>query len=397
MKNTRRELFIQVALAPIWYAALNSPSRAQDARKASAHGEYIVYVGTYTGPKSQGIYAYRFGAATGQITPLGLVAETTNPSFLAVDPSRQFLYAVNEVGDYQGQKSGGVSAFSIDRKTGKLTFLNEVASRGADPCHVSLDRTGKFVLVANYTSGSVAVFPVLADGRLGDASAFIQHHGSSVNHERQEGPHAHMISVTKSSPFALVADLGLDELLVYFFHDGSLSPNYRPFAKVQPGSGPRHFAFNPTGKFVYLINEMSSTITTFAFTGFTYDMAVGELREIGTVSTLPKDFKGENSAAEIAVHPSGKFLYGSNRGHDSIAVFSIDPRRGTLTLLEHVSTQGKTPRNFAIDPTGSYLFAANQDSDSIVVFRIDRATGRLTPTGQKLDVPSPVCVTFVGK
>ncbi len=341
MKNTRRQLFIQVALAPIWCAALNSPSRAQDARKASAHGEYIVYVGTYTGPKSQGIYAYRFGAATGQITPLGLVAETTNPSFLAVDPSRQFLYAVNEVGDYQGQKSGGVSAFSIDRKTAKLTFLNEVASRGADPCFVSLDRTGKFVLVANYTSGSVAVFPVLADGRLGDASAFIQHHGSSVNHERQEGPHAHMISVTKSSPFALVADLGLDELLVYFFHDGSLSPNYRPFAKVQPGSGPRHFAFNPTGKFVYLINEMSSTITTFAFTGFTYDMAVGELREIGTVSTLPKHFKGENSAAEIEVHPSGKFLYGSNRGHDSIAVFSIDPRRGTLTLLEHVSTQAK--------------------------------------------------------
>jgi len=189
--------------------------------------------------------------------------------------------------------------------------------------------------------------------------------------------------------------LGLDELLVYFFHDGSLSPNYRPFAKVQPGSGPRHFAFSPNGKFVYLINEMSSTITTFAFRGFSYDMAIGELREIATVSTLPKNFKGENSAAEIAVHPSGKFLYGSNRGHDSIAVFAIDSAKGTLTLVEHVSTQGKTPRNFAIDPTGSFLFAANQDSNSIVVFKIDRVTGRLIPTGQKLDVPSPVCVTFV--
>ncbi|MGD0694877.1 MAG: lactonase family protein [Terriglobia bacterium] len=394
MKNTRRQLFIQVALAPIWCAALNSPSRAQDARKASAHGEYIVYVGTYTGPKSQGIYAFRFNVGNGQATAPTLVAQTRNPSFLAVDPSRQFLYAVNEVGDYRGQKSGGVSAFSIDRKTGKLTFLNEVASRGADPCHVSLDRTGKFVLVANYTSGSVAVFPVLADGRLGDASAFIQHHGSSVNHERQEGPHAHMISVTSDNRFALAADLGLDELLVYRFDAsrGTLTPNDPPFAKVQPGLGPRHFAFHPDGKLVYLISEMGSTITAFF-----YNPMIGGLHEIETVSTLPKDFKGQNDCAEIAVHPSGKFLYGSNRGHDSIAVFSIDPRRGTLTLLEHVSTQGKTPRNFAIDPTGSYLFAANQDSDSIVVFKIDRATGRLIPTGQKLDVPSPVCVTFVGK
>lgn len=394
MRNTPRRLFIQDALAIICGAALNSSSHASGAQKASASGDCLVYVGTYTGPKSQGIYGYRFAAATGQITPLGLLAKTTNPSFLAIDPSRRFLYAVNEIGDSQVQKSGGLSAFSIDRKTAKLTFLNEAASRGTDPCYVSLDRTGKYVLVANYTSGSVAVFPVLADGRLGDASAFVQHQGSSVNRERQEGPHAHMISVTADNRFALVADLGLDELLVYRFdaNRGSLAPNDPPFAKVHPGLGPRHFAFHPNGKLVYLISEMGSAITAFS-----YNAASGVLHEIETVSTLPKDFKGQNDCAEISVLPSGKFLYGSNRGHDSIAVFSIDPLHGALKLVEHVSTQGKTPRNFAIDPTGSYLFAANQDSDSIVVFKIDRATGRLNPTGQKLDVPSPVCQTFVAE
>jgi len=392
MKHTLL-LLLQSALVVMWCAA-HSTSEAQGTERVSAGGDYIIYVGTYTGPKSQGIYGYRFVASTGQLTPLGLVAETTNPSFLAVDPSRRFLYAVNEVGEYQGQKSGGVSAFSIDRKTGKLTFLNEVASRGADPCYVSLDRAGKFVLVANYTGGSVAVFPVLADGRLGEASAFIQHRGSGVNPERQEGPHAHMISVSPDNRFALAADLGLDELLVYRFDAtrGLLAPNDPPFARVHPGSGPRHFVFHPNGKFVYLMTEMGGTVSSFS-----YSPTSGELHETATVSTLPKDFKGENTSAEIAVHPSGKFLYGSNRGHDSIALFSIDPLRGTLKFIEHVSTQGKTPRNFAIDPTGSYLFAANQDSDSIVVFKIDGTSGHLTPTGQKLDVPSPVCVTFVAQ
>ena len=367
------------------------------ANEAAGKGQYWVYVGTYTGPKSKGIYAYRFDASSGRLTSLGAAAESTNPSFLAVDPSHQFLYAVNEVADYQGRqgsKTGGVSAFAIDPHTGALTFLNEVASGGPGPCHVSLDKTGKYVLVANYDGGSVAVFPKRADGRLGEASAFIQHTGHSVNPQRQEGPHAHCILTSPDNRFALAADLGLDELLVYRFDPahGTLTPNDPPFAKVDPGAGPRHFVFAPDGKFVYLIDEIGSSVTVFS-----YDARRGALQKLETVSTLPKGFKGVNDCAEIAVSHDGRFLYGSNRGNDSIAVFAIDSGKSTLTPVEHVSTQGKTPRNFAIDPTGKYLFAANQDSDTIVIFHIEPKTGRLTPTGQVLDVPSPVCVTFVAR
>jgi 6-phosphogluconolactonase len=323
---------------------------------------------------------------------MGLAAKTASPSFLAIDPSLRHLYAVNEIQDNNGEKSGGVSAFTIDRETGKLTFLNEVASRGTDPCHVSLDKTGKYVMVANYSSGSVAVFPVLRDGRLGEATAFDQHKGSSVNHERQEGPHAHSIGVTPDNHFVLSADLGLDELLVYRFDAarGTLTPNNLPFAKIHPGAGPRHFAISPNGKFVYVIAEMGSLMTAFS-----YNAAKGTLKELQEISTLSKDFRGENNDAEVVVHPSGKFLYGSNRGDDSIAVFAIDQKKGTLTFIERVSTQGKTPRNFAVDPSGNYLLAANQDTNTVVVFRIDPKTGRLTPTGETIEVPSPVCVTFV--
>jgi len=375
------------SLALLWLT-----SAAQAAESARAKGEFFVYMGTYTGPKSKGIYAYRFDAATGRLTSLGSVAETVNPSFLAVDPSRRFLYAVNEISNYEGRKSGAVSAFALDRKTGKLTFLNQVSSRGAGPCHVALDKTGKYVLVANYEGGSVAVFPVLSDGRLGEASAFVQHQGHGVNPARQEGPHAHSVALSPDNRFALAADLGLDELLVYRFDptQGSLAANQPPFGKVAPGAGPRHFGFSPNGRFVYVISEMASTVTVFS-----YDPARGALGELQAVSTLPKDFRGESDSAEVQVHPSGKFLYGSNRGHDSIAVFAIDARKGTLAPAEHVLTRGKTPRSFGIDPTGSYLFAANQDSDNVVVFRIDSKTGHLTPTGQVLEVPSPVCVTFV--
>jgi 6-phosphogluconolactonase len=389
--------FLKLPITLLALSVLTLPglsSAAQGAEKTRAMNKFLVYVGTYSGPTSKGIYAYRFDRATGQLTSLGLAAETTSPSFLAVDRTLRFLYAVNEVDDYQGKKSGGVSAFAIDHATGKLTALNEVASHGAGPCHISLDHTGKYVLVANYDGGSVAVFSVLIDGKLGEASASVQHSGSSVNRERQEGPHAHSISVSPDNRFALAADLGLDQVLVYRFDAGrgTLTPNEPPSATVHPGSGPRHFVFDPRDRFVYVISEMGSTITAFS-----YDAARGTLNEVQTVSTLPKDFKGQNDCAEIAVHPSGKLLYGSNRGHDSIAVFGIDPRNGSLTLTEHVSTQGKTPRNFAIDPSGAYLFAANQDSNNIVVFRIDAKTGRLTPTGQVLDVPSPVCVTFVAE
>jgi 6-phosphogluconolactonase len=353
---------------------------------------YLIYVGTYTGPASKGIYAFRFDSSSGKSTSLGLMAESTNPSFLAIDPSHRYLYAVNEVADYKGEKSGGVSAFAIDRRTGKLTFLNEVSSHGAGPCHITLDKTGKYVLVANYDGGSVAVFPVLPDGRLVEASAVVQHSGRGPNAERQEAPHAHEIQLTHDSRFAIAADLGLDELLVYRFDaaKGTLTANDPPFAKVDPGAGPRHFALHPNGKFVYSLNEMGGSVT-----GFAYVARKGALRSLQTISSLPKDFKGKNDSAEIVADASGRFLYASNRGPDNIAVFAIDPAKGTLKLVEHVPTKGKTPRNFAIDPTGRYLFVANQESNNIVVFRIEPKTGRLADSGQVLEVPSPVCVVFM--
>ena len=378
-------LFVATLLGPPSLAA-----SAPHAERASSGGNYIAYVGTYTGPHSKGIYAFRFDASTGKLTSLGLMAESVNPSFLAADPRGRFLYAANEISNYEGQKVGGVSALAIDQKTGKLAFLNEVPSGGAGPCHVTLDQTARYVLVANYDGGSVGVFPVAPDGRLSSSSAFIQHTGHGVNPQRQEGPHAHATELSPDNRFVITADLGLDELLVYRFDPsrGTLTPNNPPFGKVEPGAGPRHLAFHPNGKFLYVINEMQSSVAAFS-----YD--AGTLRNLGTVSTLPKEFQGNNDAAEIAVHPTGRFLYGSNRGHDSIAVFTIDPAAGTLTPVQYASTRGKTPRNFAIDPTGSYLLAGNQDSNSVVAFRIDTKTGQLTPTGQVLEIPSPVCIAFV--
>ena len=370
------------------------PSAFLAAAPAEQHGKYLFYVGTYTegSSKSKGIYAYGFDADTGQITPLGRAAETTNPSFVALHPNGRFLYAVNEVQNYKGPNSGGVSAFSIDSSTGKLTFLNEVPSRGADPCYITLDRTGKYVLVANYTGGSIAVFPVLEDGKLGEASAFVQHTGHGTNPERQEKAHAHSIDLSPDNRFAMVDDLGLDELLVYKFDSatGSLTPNNPPFAKLDPGAGPRHFALSPSGKFAYVVAEMHSTVTVFS-----NDEKTGTLHALQTISALPKDFTGQNDDAEIEMYPSGKFLYASNRGSDTITEFAIDRAKGTLTPVAYTPTQGKIPRSFEIDPTGKFLFAANQKSDNIVVFRIDLKTGHLTPTGQVLDVGSPVCVKFL--
>jgi 6-phosphogluconolactonase len=354
-------------------------------------GKTLVYVGTYTDHGSKGIYAYRFESATGQVTALGLAAESTEPSFLAVDPSEHFLYAVNEVDSYKNQHTGAVSAFAIDSATGKLSLLNEVSSRDAGPAHITLDQTGKYVLVSNYTLGSVAVFPVLPDGRLGDFSAFVQHKGSSINMERQEGPHAHAVALAPDNRFAVVADLGIDKLIVYPFDPAMGTLGNQPhITKTRAGAGPRHLVFDPSGRFLYVINELQSSVVSYS-----YDPARGELHELKTVSTLPEKFTANNDAAEIAVHPSGKFLYASNRGHDSIGVFSVDPAKGTLTRIEFVPTKGKTPRNFAIDPTGSFLLVANQASDNVVVFRIDSKSGRLTPTGQVFSVPSPACVTFV--
>jgi len=356
--------------------------------------KYLLYVGTYTqdGSTSKGIYAFRYDAATQEVTSLGLAAETTNPSWVALHPNGRFLYAVNEVQNYNGPNSGGVSAFSVDRATGKLTFLNEVASRGADPCYITVDQSGKYILVANYTGGSIAAFPISADGKLGKASAFVQHTGHGLNPKRQEAPHAHSIDLSPDEHFAFVDDLSLDELLVYKFDKskGSLKPNNPPFAKLDAGAGPRHFALHPSGKFAYVVSEMACTVTAFSV-----DLKAGVLHRSQSISTLPDDFKGENDDAEIVVHPSGKFLYASNRGHDSITVFAIDAAKGTLTVVEHASTKGKTPRNFAIDPTGTLLFAENQQSNNIVIFRIDEKTGKLTPTGKVLEVGQPVCIKFL--
>jgi 6-phosphogluconolactonase len=385
----------------IWIAALGfltlgsfSLAAAAPAPEAAPNG-LLVYFGTYTGPGSKGIYVSRFDPATGRLTPAELAAETPNPSFLAASSDGRFLYAVNEVGEFQGQKSGSASAFAIDRATGRLTFLNQTATGGADPCYATVDRSGRSLLVANYSGGSVAALPIGPDGRLGEASAFVQHKGSSVNRERQEGPHAHSIDLDAANRFALVDDLGLDKVLVYRFDParGTLTPSEPPSAAVAPGAGPRHLAFHPDGRRVYVIDEMALTITAFR-----YDPDRGSLEQMQTLSTLPAGVapRPEYSTAEIRVHPSGRFLYGSNRGHDSIAVFAIDRQTGALTLVEHEPTRGKTPRNFSLDPTGSYLLAANQGSDSVVVLRIDPDTGRLKATGRTLRVGTPVCVAFAG-
>jgi 6-phosphogluconolactonase len=352
---------------------------------------YIVYVGTYTGPASKGIYAFRLDESTGRATSLGLAGETANPSFLAPDFNGKYLYAVNEQSDFQGQKSGAVSAFLIDRGNGKLTPLNQVSSHGAGPCYITLDKNGNFVLVANYDSGTVATFPVQADGKLGEAASVIQHSGHGSDPERQEAPHAHEIELSPDNRFAVAADLGLDKLLVYKFDatSGKLQANDPAYAELDPGSGPRHFAFTPDGKFAYVLAEMKSTVTAFS-----YDSQTGALHKMQTISSLPPGFKGHNDAAELVVSPSGKFVYASNRGSDTIAVFSV-ASDGKLASVEYAPTQGKTPRGFRIDPSGSYLFAANQESNNVVIFHVDKKSGKLKATGQVLEAPTPVDVKFV--
>jgi 6-phosphogluconolactonase len=361
---------------------------------SSVEAETLVYFGTYTGKKSKGIYVSRLDPATGRLTPATVAAETASPSFLAVHPSGRFLYAVNEVSRYDGKPAGSVIGYTIDRATGTLKALNNHSTQGAGPCHLIVDPTGKNVLVANYGGGSVAVMPVQPDGTLKEPSSFIQHKGSSANASRQEGPHAHGIYVDPANRFAFVPDLGLDKVMIYRFEPGTgkLSANQPDCAAIASGSGPRHFAFLPNGRFAYVINEMLCTVTAFS-----YDASRGELKEIETVSSLPlgQRVSPGYSTAELFAHPSGRFLYGSNRGHDTIAVFGVDLGTGKLSLIQHASTQGRVPRSFGIDPTGKWLLAANQDSDTVVVFQIDSKDGSLRPTGQVLEVGAPVSVTFV--
>jgi len=352
--------------------------------------EMLVYIGTYTGQNSKGIYAFRFNQVTGALTSIGLVAETPSPSWLVTSPSGQFLYAANETDDVDADKSGGVSAFRIDRATGGLTTLNSQSSRGAHPCHLAVDRTGTHVVVANYTGGNLAVLPIAADGRLNPASQVVKHLGSSVNADRQKEPHAHSIDFDPAGRFAVSADLGADRIFVYRYDPkgGGLSAGLHPAVAADPGAGPRHVAFLPDGAFAFAINELTSTITS-----YTWDASRGALKTLSTISTLPAPHRG-NSTAEIRVHPGGRFVYGSNRGHDSIAVYRVSST-GSLSLVEYEPTRGKTPRNFTIDPSGQWIVAANQSSHSLSVFRIDQKTGALTPTGPLAQVGSPVSVVFV--
>jgi 6-phosphogluconolactonase len=351
----------------------------------------LTYIGTYTGGKSKGIYLARFDSRTGKLSEPELAAQTKNPTFLAFHPAKPLLYCVGEIDDFKGKKTGAVCAYSVDKATGKLTLLNQQASGGTGPCHLTVDKSGRCVLVANYGSGSVAALPIEADGKLGEAASVIQHAGSSIDHSRQAGPHAHCIEVDPRNKFAIAVDLGLDRVLVYHLDPGAakLSPNKPAGCSVAPGSGPRHLAFHPNGRFAYLISEMGSTMNLLE-----YRPAAGSFKLKQTLSTLPEDFKGHSSGAEVQVHPSGKFVYGSNRGDNSIAVFAADQNTGKLTLVQHASTEGKNPRHFTIDPSGKWLLAENQDSDSIVTFEIDSTSGKLSPHGKKVAVGSPVCLMF---
>lgn len=342
----------------------------------------LVMVGTYSRGKSEGLYAFRFSSTTGKLTALGLAAKAENPSYVIFHPNRRWVFAVNEV------DQGMITAYSLDEASGKLTALNTVSARGAAPCHLSLDKTGKFLLVATYNGGTVGIYPVGADGKLGEATKTIQHTGKGVT-PRQDKPHAHSINVSANNRFAVAADLGTDELITYrlSLKDGQLLPQAK--LKLRDGSGPRHFAFHPNRKNAYSINELASTVSA-----LTWKPGSGELKEFQNITTLPAGFAGTNSTAEVVVHPNGKFLYGSNRGHHSIAMFTIDGT-GRLTPQGQMPSGGEWPRNFNIDPSGEFLIAANERSDSLVVFRIDAATGKLTPTGEKAEVGSPVCVKFL--
>ncbi len=357
------------------------PARASD---------YWMYTGTYTTGASKGIYVSRFQPDKDRVGPPVLAADTGNPSFLAVHPNHQWLYAVNENGSQTVM--GSVSAYFIDPKTGKLSLLNWVSSKGGDPCHLSLDRTAKWVAVANYTSGSIALLPIAADGRLGETSDFVQQAGSSVNRQRQEGPHAHEVVFSPDNRFLLVPDLGADKIFVYRFDAarGRLSANDPPSVDAKPGSGPRHLVFHPNGKMVYAINELASSVTAYH-----YDAATGKLEELQSVSILPEGFTGANTAAEIAINADGTRLYASNRGHDSIALLSIDPVAFTLAAMEFPPAMVQKPRYFTLDSDGSALIAAGQDSGALQLFRIHPRTGQMQPRGRPIHVANPVCVLFV--
>src|SRR4051812_37520497 len=361
---------------------------------SAAPADLLVYIGTYTGATSKGIYVSRLNTTTGALSAPQLAAETLNPSFLAVRAQGDFLYAANEVDTFEGKPAGSVSAFAIHKDTGMLTPLNQRSSAGPGPAHLSLDRDGRAVLVANYGGGSVALLRIGSDGRLEAPTSFVQHTGSSVNPDRQREPHAHEILTDPSNRFVYVADLGLDKVMIYRFDAAkpALTPAAPAFAALTPGAGPRHLAIAASGRFAYVINELNCTVTAFR-----RDPVSGSLAEMQALSSLPPGVKPEKgfSTAEIALSPSGAFLYGSNRGHNSISVFAVDKASGRLAFVANTPTGGRTPRGFGIEPGGAFLLAGNQESDSVSVFRVDPAKGILTPIGEPVTVGKPVDVKFV--
>jgi len=388
--NRRRRLLESMVarLRLLWLVIAWSIGLSSGAMGQESKNEWFIYLGTYTRGGEGGIQLLRFDPGQERLEYVGLAAECSDPSFIAIHPSGRFLYAVSEQGSPEG---GYVLSYAVDRVSGLLTSLNEQHSGGKGPCHLTVDPSGRWVLVANYSDGGVATLRILDDGSLGEDGARLKHEGSGVDPERQEGPHAHSINLTPDGSRAVVADLGTDKVAVYRFDpsDGSLIPNDPPWGAVEPGAGPRHVAFHPDGNRVYVLNEMFASLTVFA-----YDPASGRLESQQTISMLPDDFDGIRSGAEVVVHPSGRFVYASNRGHDSIAVFTVDPSDGSLTALGQVPSGGRSPRNFAIDPSGQYLLAANQSSNNLVVFRIG-ADGSLVSTDMKVEVPKPVCVRFL--
>ena len=357
----------------------------------AANDTLPIFIGTYTTKNSRGIYRTQLDLNTGVLAAPVLAARIKNPSFLALHPNRRWLYAVSETDSFEGKATGGVTALTMDASTGALTELNRVTTGGAAPCHLAVDATGTRLVVANYMDGNATLFPIESDGKLGVSRQKLQFSGSGPNKQRQCSPHVHGVIFDSANRFALITDLGTDRIMLYRLTD-TLQPHEPPFVCAAPGAGPRHAVFAPDGRHLFVINEMASTVTVYA-----WDAVRGLPTPHQTISTLPLNYSNNNTCAEIAVHPSGHFVYASNRGHDSIAVFAFDPRSAQLTLLQHQPTGGRAPRHFTLDPSGRWLLAANQKSDNIVVFGVDPTSGRLVPTGHSIDVPMPVCVLPVDR
>jgi len=387
--GARRTLFSLTAgglLTGLLFTGCGRPAGGQRGR------DYLVYVGTNLGSEQDNtIFLYRLAPATGLLTRVSAHRGGANPTYLTMPAGRRFLYAVSETPTFGGAPGGGVSAFAVDPHTGGLTLLNQQPSKGAAPCYISLDRTGKAALVANYSSGNVSLLPLAADGQLAAPTATDQHEGSGP-HPNQTSPHAHCLLPDHANTYAFAVDLGTDRVYGYRLNPalGQLTRLAEPAFVARPGAGPRHLVFHPNGRLAYLINELNSTVTA-----LTYETATGRFRELQTLSALPAGYAGANSCADIHVSPNGRFLYASNRGHNSIAVFAIDAKSGMLTPVQDVDTQGKTPRNFALDPAGNLLLVANQNSNNVVTFRVNQQTGQLTPTGQTVEIPSPMFLEVV--